>query len=240
MSKKNSQYILKKVRDANLKYRLVEDGDKIAAGVSGGKDSLVMLYFLDLLQKHTPLRFELLPIYLDLGWENDITSLVDLCSSLGLPFIKEETNIGQVVFEIRQETNPCSLCSNLRRGALNRVAKSHGCNKVALGHHLDDVVNTLFLSMLFEGRFNVFKPRTYLDRMDITVIRPLIYVQEKQIETFLNSIPFAPTKNKCPAEGITKRTEIAKLLDDIEEKYPGARQKFLSSIENSGPHCFWT
>ncbi|MGI5921528.1 MAG: tRNA 2-thiocytidine biosynthesis TtcA family protein [Syntrophomonadaceae bacterium] len=239
MGKKNEKLIFKKVRDANLKYNLIENGDKIAVGLSGGKDSITMLYFLCLLKKYTPLEFELLPIVVDLGWENDNSHLTDLCASLDLPILVEKTNIGHIVFKAREETNPCSLCANLRRGALNRVAKNNGCNKVALGHHLDDVVNTLFLSMLFEGRFNVFKPKTYLDRTDLTVIRPLIYVEEKHIRTFIKEYSFPPIINKCPADGKTRRSEIAELLNTIEARYPNARKNFLSSIENVGPDCFW-
>lgn len=239
MSKRLIKHIFRKVRDANLKYRLVEDGDTIAAALSGGKDSFTMLYFLLMLQKYTPLKFELLPLYMDLGWENDVRAMEEFCNSHGLSLIIEKTNIGQVVFESRQEKNPCSLCSNLRRGAINRLGKSLGCNKIALGHHMDDVVNTLFLSMLFEGRFNVFKPKTYLDRMDITFVRPLIYVAEAEVRQFVDSLEIKPVKNRCPADGQTKRTEISQLLGQIESSYPGARQKFLSSIENVGPDSFW-
>ena len=131
MSNRRIKIIFRKVRDANLKYHLIENGDRVAVGLSGGKDSFTMLYFLDLLQKHTPLLFEIVPIYVDLGWENEIDSLEDFCTSLGMELIVEKTNIGRVVFETRKEQNPCSLCSNLRRGAMNRVAKRYNCNKVA-------------------------------------------------------------------------------------------------------------
>jgi len=155
--KRLQKYIFKQVRNANLNFGLIETGDRVAVGISGGKDSLTLLHFLALLQKYTPLDFEIRPVYLDLGWENDITAVQNYCESIGIPLLVEKTNIGQVVFNFRQEKNPCSLCSNLRRGALNRTAKSLGCNKVALGHHADDAVHTLFLSMLFEGRHSVFK-----------------------------------------------------------------------------------
>lgn len=239
MSKRLVKHIFRKVRNANLKYHLVEDGDKLAAALSGGKDSFTMLYFLVMLQKYTPLKFEILPVYIDLGWNNDVAPMDDFCKSLGLSLTIEKTNIGQVVFDRRQESNPCSLCSNLRRGAINRLGKTLGCNKVALGHHMDDVVNTLFLSMIFEGRFNVFKPKTYLDRMDITFIRPLIYVSELEVRQFVECLEVKPVKNRCPADGKTKRTEISQLLEQIENAYPGARQRFLSSIENVGPDTFW-
>lgn len=239
MGKNLNKHIFKQVRNACLNYKMIENGDRIAAGMSGGKDSLTMLYFLYLLQKYTPLEFEIIPLYLDLGWNNDISGLQDLCTFLGLPLTVESTNIGYVVFEARKEKNPCSLCSNLRRGALNRKAKKLGCNKVALGHHLDDAVHTLMMSMLFEGRFHTFKPVTYLDRTDLTVIRPLIYVEEKEVRAFAASLPYPVVKNRCPADGYTKRTEIEELMTEIETRYPGSRKKFLSSIEKASFENFW-
>lgn len=239
MSKRLNKNIFKKVRDANKTYRLITGGDTVAAGISGGKDSLVMLYFLTLLKKYTPLRFDVIPIYLDLGWGADFSQISEYCRSLELELIVEHTGIGPVVFEQRQEKNPCALCALLRRGALHRVACSHGCNKVALGHHLDDVVNTMFLSMLFEGRFNVFKPLTYLDRMDITLIRPMIYVEEKQITRLAESLSLPLLENPCPADGNTMRDEMHQLVEDIEARFPGARRKILSTIENAGPDTFW-
>jgi tRNA(Ile)-lysidine synthase TilS/MesJ len=198
-----------------------------------------MLYFLDMFKKNTPVEFQICPIYLDLGWQIDLSSLAEFCSSLNLSLLVKKTNIAQLVFEARQEKNPCSLCANLRRGALNRTAKNNSCNKLALGHHLDDAVNTLFMSMLYESRFHVFKPRTYLDRIDITVIRPLIYVEESEINLFINSSGFIPLENPCPADGFTKRDEIAQLLEQIETCYPGARKRFLASIENASADSFW-
>ncbi|MEN6349212.1 MAG: ATP-binding protein [Syntrophomonas sp.] len=239
VGKRLNKHIFKKVRNANLKYKLVEDGDRVAVAVSGGKDSFTMLYFLYMLRKYTPLRFELVPIYVDLGWENDMSGMEEFCKRLNLTLIIEKTNIGKVVFEERREKNPCSLCSNLRRGALSRISKEHKCNKVALGHHLNDVVNTMFLSILYESRFNVFKPLTYLDRTDISIIRPLIYVDESQIRQFMDSLDFLPAKNRCPADGLTRRTEVDQLLDTIEKHYPGARKRFLASLENIGPDTFW-
>ena len=239
MSKRRIKKMFKQVRDANLAYSLIENGGRVAVGLSGGKDSLSLMYFLCLLLKYTPLEFEIIPIHIDLGWDSDVSPLHEFCNDLGYPLKIEKTNIGQVVFEIRKETNPCSLCANLRRGALNNAAKRLGCNKVALGHHMDDAVNTLFLSMLYENRFGVFKPLTYLDRVDITVIRPLIYVEEKDIELFIQSAGIIIVKNLCPAEGLSKRKEVSVLLDKIEEEHPGARRSFLRSIENANADSFW-
>jgi tRNA(Ile)-lysidine synthase TilS/MesJ len=239
MGKNLNKYIFKQVRNACLDYGLIENGDRIAVGASGGKDSVTLLYFLHLLQKYTPLKFSIIPIYLDLGWDNDISGLQGLCESLELSLVVESTNIGYVVFEARNESNPCSLCSNLRRGALNRKAKSLGCNKVALGHQLDDAVNTLLISMIFEGRFHVFKPLTYLDRIDITVIRPLVYVEEKDIRSFCAALPYTLVKNKCPADGYTKRTEIEEIVRDIESRYPGARKRLFSALTKAEKESFW-
>lgn len=239
MHTRRIKYIFKKIRDANLKYNLIETGDIVAVGMSGGKDSLTLLYFLTLLQKYTPLEFQLKPIYIDLGFDNDITPLEKFCEELTLPLLVETTNIGKIVFEMRKESNPCSLCANLRRGALNRIAKLNGCNKVALGHHLDDVVVTLFMSMLYESRYHLFKPKTYLDRIDITAIRPLIYVEEKEIKLICEQLGFAPVENRCPANGKTKRHEIKDLVEMIEQKFPGAKAKILASIENVDKDSLW-
>jgi len=239
MSNRRTKKIFKQVRNANLKYNLIENGDKIAAAMSGGKDSYIMLYSLTMLQKFTPLMFEVVPVNIDLGWQNDVEPLRKFCERLDLTLHVEPTNIGQVVFDCREENNPCALCANLRRGAINRVSKELNCNKVDLGHHLDDVVHTLFLSILFEGRHNVFKPKTYLDRMDITFIRPLIYVEERDIELLTASLNLIPVVNRCPADGQTRRADMKVLLDTIEKDYPGARKQFLSSLENIGPDSFW-
>lgn len=239
MSKRLIKKIFKQVRNANLKYDLIKMNDHVAAGLSGGKDSLTLIYFLWLLDKYTPLEFNVIPIHIDLGWGMDPEPLADFCRQLGYDLKIEQTNIGEVVFKARQENNPCSLCANMRRGALNNAAKRLGCNKVALGHHLDDVVNTLFLSMLYEERFAVFKPLTYLDRVDITVIRPLIYVEEKDIDQFIKSQAIQVVENLCPADKTTKRNEISLLLADLENKHPGARRSILRSIENVNENNFW-
>ncbi|HWP97857.1 MAG TPA: ATP-binding protein [Syntrophomonadaceae bacterium] len=239
MGKHLDKLIFRKVRDANLKYNLVEDGDRIVAAMSGGKDSFTMLYYLDLLRKYTPLRFDIVPLYLDLGWDNDITTQKALCRELGMDLKVESTNIGRVVFQERQEKNPCALCSNLRRGSMNRIARELGCTKVALGHHLDDAVHTLFMSILFEGRYRLFKPLTYLDRSGITLIRPLIYVQEREIRSFIQSRNLEPVVNRCPADNKTRRSEVSRLLDIMEEQQPGIRRQFLAAIENVDQDSLW-
>lgn len=239
MSQRLIKRMFRQVRDANIKYKLIESGDRIAVAMSGGKDSFAMLYFIDLLLKHTPLLFEIMPVYMDLGFGNDSSPISEFCRSMGYELLIEESNIGKVVFESRKEDNPCALCSHLRRGALSRIAVSQGCNKLALGHHLDDVVNTLFMSVLYEGRYHVFKPFTYLSRMNISVIRPLVYVEERDIKSLCSYINIQPIKNLCPADGVTKRSETAVIVNNIEQLHPGAKRKFLASIENANPADFW-
>ncbi len=239
MRNKLTKRAFKEIRKANRKYKLINDGDKIAVGMSGGKDSSILLYFLHLLKKYTPISFNLVPIYVDLGWDNDIAPIKKFAKQLGFSLHTEATDIGQIVFDIRQEKNPCSLCANLRRGALNNTAKRLGCNKLALGHHLDDVVNTWLMSILYENRYNVFKPKTYLDRIDLTVIRPMIYVQEADILEMTDVLKIASVKNKCPADGFTKRDEISNLVELIEREHPGAKKKIIYSIENVNLESFW-
>ena len=231
--------ILRKVRNANVNYQLIEKGDRVAVAMSGGKDSMTLLYFLVLLKQRAPFAFELFPVYIDLGWDNQISPMTKYCAGLGCPLQVKSTSIGKIVFDLRKERSPCALCANLRRGALNRAADALGCNKVALGHHLDDTVDTLFLSLLYERRFRVFKPLTYLDRMDITLIRPLIYVEEKEINNFSAQMKIPYVQNLCPADGNTKRAEINRLLNLMENEHLGLRKKILSAIEQADPDSFW-
>lgn len=240
MPNRRSKTMFKQMRNASLNFDLISNGDSIAVGISGGKDSLIMLYLLHLFKKYTPLEFSLHPVLLDLGWDMDTDSISDFCRRYGSPLYIEKTNIGQVIFDIRQENNPCALCSHLRRGALNRTAKMLGCNKLALGHHADDAVNTLFISLLFEGHYNVFKPSTYLDRIDLTVIRPMVYIAERDIILLSESLNVPRLKPACPADGKTRRDEVARLIEDVEQNFPGARKKLLTSIENVNLDCFWS
>ncbi len=239
MSKRLTKNLFRKVRDANLKYHMIENGDRVAVGVSGGKDSLTLLHFLHLLQKYTPLQFTLHPILLDLGFHNDHQPAIAFCRQRDLHLTIIPTNIGKIVFEIRQETNPCSLCANLRRGALNRTAKEMGCNKVALGHHLDDAVSTLLMSILYEQRFHLFKPVTWLDRIGLYKIEPLIYIEEQEIEQFIAAESIVPVINHCPADGHTKRSEVQKLVRQIRSNYPDFPKKFIAALENIGPDSLW-
>lgn len=233
MWRKYNKPLLAKIRRASREYGLIQPYDKIAVGLSGGKDSTVMLYALSVLQKTLPIPFELQGISLDVGWNNDYQIIGKYCQQLGIPFHLEQTNIGRIVYEERKETNPCSLCANMRRGAINHTAKALGCNKVALGHHLDDALETFLMSLVFEGRMHTFSPRTYLSRADITVIRPMIYVYEKDIITAARQLELPVVPNNCPADGITKRHTMKEELSRLEAMNSTVRERMLHAITTS-------
>lgn len=222
-----------KIGRANADFTLVEEGDHIALGLSGGKDSSTLAYVMSEWQKFSPAKFKITAVTLDMGWDGDLSPLVRYCAELGVTYHIEPTKIGKIVFDVRQEPNPCSLCANLRRGALHDVAKQMGCNKVALGHHLDDALETFLLCMSFEGRLDTFKPKTYLDRKDITLIRPMIYVEEKTIIEIVQTLGLPVVHNPCPANGCTKRQEMKEVIDYWEKKSPRLRETVLTALKRS-------
>ena len=230
MWRKLNKPLLAKIRRASREYGLIQPYDKIAVGLSGGKDSTVMLYALSVLQKTLPIPFELHGISLDVGWDNDYELVGQYCRELGVPFHLEKTQIGRIVYEERKESSPCSLCANMRRGAINNIAKQLGCNKVALGHHLDDALETFLMSLVFEGRMHTFSPRTYLSRADITVIRPMIYVYEKDIISIAGKLDLPVVPNNCPADGITKRTTMKEEMARFEAMNSTVRERMLNAI----------
>ena len=233
MWRKYNKPLLAKIRRASREYGLIQPYDKIAVGLSGGKDSTVMLYALSILQRTLPIPFELQGISLDVGWNNDYQIIGQYCQQLGVPFHLEQTNIGRIVYEERKEANPCSLCANMRRGAINHIAKTLGCNKVALGHHLDDALETFLMSLVFEGRMHTFSPRTYLTRADITVIRPMIYVYEKDIITIARQLELPVIPNNCPADGVTKRHAMKEELSRLEAMNSTVRERMLHAVTTS-------
>lgn len=214
---------------------MIQEGDRIAVGVSGGKDSLTLLIMLRRLMDFYPVKFEIKAVTLAMGiGEPDFTPVRRLCEDIGVEYLLEDTDIGKIVFEERQEKNPCSLCANLRRGALNNTALRLGCNKVALAHNRDDVIETLLLSTFYEGRIHSFSPVTYLDRKNIVVIRPLIYVEEKQIRAFLRERNLQVIHNPCIANGHTKRQFVKELLKDLSSDYREIKNNIFGAIKRSG------
>lgn len=213
-------------------FRMIEAGDVIAVGVSGGKDSLVLLRSLAHLRGYYPKPFDLLAISLDMGFSGmDYSPLEEFCRQIQVPFKLIKTDIREIVFDVRKEENPCSLCSKMRRGALNTVAVQLGANKLALGHHADDAVETYLMSLLFEGRISCFKPVTYMSRADIYQIRPMIYAQERQVEKVCAHLGLPTVENTCPMDKNSKRREIKELVSKMEKKYPDVKAKIFGAMK---------
>ena len=227
------QKLFSLTRQAIDDYQMIEEGDRIAIGISGGKDSLTLLYALQGLQKFYPKHFELEAVTVDLGYPDfNLEPIRQLCQKLQVPYTIIPTQIGKIVFEERQESNPCALCAKLRKGAFNDRIKELGCNKAAYAHHKDDMVETMLLSLMYEGRFHSFLPKTYLDRMDLTVIRPLIYVSESEVIGFRNKYHLPVAKSPCPADGYTKRQYVKDLLRKLNQENPGVKNRMFSAIVN--------
>ena len=228
---KEIQRILSFVRRAVDDYRMIDVGDRVAVGVSGGKDSLTLLLALAELRRFYPKSFEVAAITVDMGLPGmDFSPVEALCGSYSIPYRRVETDIAKIVFDIRRESNPCSLCAKMRRGVLHSTAKEMGCNKVALGHHFDDTVETFMLNLLFEGRIGTFSPVTYLSRRDITLIRPLLYAQEKDIRYFARHANLPVVTSTCPEDHATERENMKHLLMDLESKHRGLRHRIFGAI----------
>lgn len=228
------QRVLSLVRKAIDDYHMIEAGDKIAVGISGGKDSLTLLYALAELRRFYPLPFDILAVTVDLGFDNlNLEQIQALCKELHTEYQIIHTDIAQIVFKDRQETNPCSLCAKMRKGALNTAVKSAGCNKVAYAHHKDDVVETMMMSLIYEGRIHTFSPVTYLDRTELTVIRPLMYMKEADVIGFVNKYQVPVVKSPCPADGHTKREYVKELLRKINSETPGVKERMFTAIQES-------
>ena len=227
--------ILSYVRRACDDYNMINEGDKIAVGVSGGKDSMLLLYALKELQRFYPKKFDLMGITLDMGFDGfNPTDVINFCKEKEIEYEIVKTDIKEIVFDIRKETNPCSLCSKMRRGALNEAAKSRGYNKVALGHHNDDVIETFYLCLLYEGKIGCFSPVTHLDRIDIHQIRPLIYAHEHEVKSAVKRLKLPVIKSTCPADGITKRQEVKELISRLDKEIDGSRERVFGALIRSG------
>ncbi|MBR6238772.1 MAG: tRNA 2-thiocytidine(32) synthetase TtcA [Lachnospiraceae bacterium] len=222
------------VRRAVDDYNMIEDGDRIAIGISGGKDSLALLYALEGLRHFYPKKFDIVAVTVDLGFDNlDLSDIKALCDKLNVEYHIVKTDIAQIIFEERKEKNPCSLCAKMRKGALNEAMKNLGISKIAYAHHRDDVVETMLLSLMYEGRFHCFAPVTFLDRMEVTVIRPLIYVHEADVIGFVKRYDVPVVKSPCPADGNTKREYAHNLLKDMIKDNPGVKNRMFTAITES-------
>lgn len=230
------QQVLSYVRKAVDDYHMIADGDKIAVGISGGKDSLTLLYALHGLRRFYPQKFDIHAVTVDLGFGNlDLSRIESICADeLQIPYTIVKTDIADIIFEQKKESNPCSLCAKMRKGALNEAIKKEGCNKVAYAHHKDDVVETMLMSLIYEGRFHTFSPVTYLDRMDLTVIRPLMYMNEADVIGFVNKNQIPVVKSPCPADGYTKREYVKQLLKKLNQENPGVKERMFTAIQDGG------
>lgn len=228
------QRVLSLVRKAVDDYNMIDDGDKIAVGISGGKDSLTLLAALSKLRRFYPKHFDLIAVTVDLGFGNlNLDAVKKYCEDLDVEYSIVHTEIAKIIFEDRKESNPCSLCAKMRKGALNDEIKRFNCNKVAYAHHKDDVVDTMMMSMIYEGRFHTFSPVTYLDRTDLYVIRPLIYMNESDVIGYVNKNNVPVVKSPCPADGYTKRQYVNDLISDINRSAPGVRNRMFTAISES-------
>ena len=215
-------------------YNMIRKGEKIAVALSGGKDSMLMLEAMKKLSAYHPAEFSVFALFIDLGFENiDIDALKNHCERLDIPLVIRKTDIAPLVFKTRQESNPCSLCAKMRRACLHDAARENGAETIALGHHRDDAIETFVMNLIFEGRIGCFQPVTYLDRKDVRVIRPMVYLTEQQIKNAVERCKITPVKNPCPMDHASKRQEVKDLLQRAEEKYPGIQEKLFGAIQRS-------
>lgn len=229
------QKLLSLVRQAIERYNMIREGDKIAVGVSGGKDSIALLCALKELSRFYPKQFTICAICVDLGYENtDFTGIRNLCRDKGVELSIIPTQIGKIVMEERKESNPCSLCAKLRKGALVDEAVRLGCNKIAYAHHKDDFVETMLMSMIFQGRFYAFPPVTYFEDKNLSVIRPLMLVEEAQVKGFMKRYGYSALKSPCPVDGTTKRAYVKKLVSQLQKEHPGTKERLFHAITEGG------
>ena len=240
--KEQLKKILSRVRFAVDKYQMIEDGDRIAVGVSGGKDSLTLLWALAAMRSFYPHSYEVIAVQIDMGFhlsqkagnppEDSYPEIAALCEKLNVPYVLKKTEIAKVIFDIREESNPCALCAKMRRGSLHDAARENGCNKLALGHHFDDAAETMMLNLFFEGRIGCFSPVTYLSRKDITLIRPLVHTKEKSIRSFAKHAELPVKKSPCPADGNTQRAYMKEYLKEFETSHhKGLYERLVGALE---------
>ena len=223
--------LLSFVRRAVDDYGLIDEGDRIAVGVSGGKDSLTLLATLADLRRFYPKKFDIVAITVDMGFEGgDFTPIVDFCKEIAVEYLIEKTEIARIIFDVRQESNPCSLCAKMRRGCLHAAAVNAGCNKVALGHHYDDAVETFMMNLFFEGRLGCFSPKSYLSNRKITLIRPLLYATEKDVQYYTRRKELPVITSLCPEDHATERENMKNLLTELERTNKGLKHRIFHAM----------
>lgn len=228
------QKILSKTRQAINKYNMIKPGDIVGIGLSGGKDSMCLLMALEQMSHFSSIPFKLIGYTVDLGYKDmDFSLLTDFCKSINVEHKVIKTDIADIIFNHKKETNPCSLCSKMRKGTLVDECVKDGVNKLAFAHHKDDVINTMMLSLLYEGRFNCFAPNTYFTENNINLIRPFIYLRESEIKGFMKNVNVPVIKNACPVDGETKRAEMSNIIKKITETVPDAKERIFTAIERS-------
>ena len=230
------QRILSHMRKAIEEYKMIDEGDKIAVCLSGGKDSITMLHAFKNLQIFYPKKFDIIAVSVNPGFEFfDTSFLEDICNKIDVPLFIEKSNAKEIVFDIRKEKNPCSLCANLRRGVINSIANREGCNKIALGHNQDDVLETFLLNLLYAGNIGTFSPVSYMDRSKITLIRPLVYTPEKAIKSFIRKNNIEVMKKVCPMDGTSKREDMKNLIISLTKNIPMIRANLFGAIQRNLP-----
>ena len=220
------------IRKADTDFDLIGSGDRVAIGVSGGKDSLLLLHALSLYRKFSHKQFDTVAVTVTLGLEPfDLSPIQALCAQLEIPYVIRNTEIGKIIFEYRQEKNPCALCAKMRRAVLAETCQQEGCNKLALGHHREDAIETLLMSLFYEGRFHTFHPKTLMSRTGITVIRPLIYLPESHVKHMAKELSLPVVKSPCPADGETRREDMKELMKQLKRVFPDAPDRFLHALQ---------
>lgn len=231
------QKLIGRVRAAVEKYEMIEEGDRVAVGVSGGKDSLFLLCALSELSRYYPKRFTVTAITADPcfgGTATDFSKIEELCKEINVPYIIRKTNLGPLIFEERKEKQPCSLCARMRRGILHNLCVEKGFNKLALGHHRDDAVETFLMNLLYGGKLGCFSPKSYLDRKKITLIRPLLFCEEREIRNAAGRMDLPVIKSGCPVDGLTARKDTQLLMEELQKKFPDLQTKVLGALERAG------
>ncbi len=228
------QKILSHMRKAIEEYNMIEENDKIAIGLSGGKDSITMLHAFKALQRFYPKKFDIIAITIDPGFEFFNKEFLEkICKNIEIPLYIEKSNAKEIVFDIRKEKNPCSLCANLRRGVINSIAIREGCNKIALGHNQDDVLETFLLNLFYAGNIGTFSPKSYMDRSKITLIRPLIYTPEKDTKRFIKNNNLSVMPKVCPMDGTSKREDMKQLIISLTKNIPRVRANLFGAIQRN-------